>query len=264
MKQKFVKMHGLGNDFVIFDLRQNEQSISKESIQKLCNRNFGIGCDQFIILKKSAKADCEMVIYNPDGSQAEACGNASRCVAMLFGKEKTTIQVGDKILETSYKNPESITVNMGKPSFEWNKIPLSHEVNPLDIWKDGVKGHAVNVGNPHMVIFVNDTDKYNVEEIGPKFENDKLFPNRTNVNFAHIIDKDTIKLRVWERGTGETIACGSGACATFSVANKLGMVDNSANIHLKGGVLKIELAKNDNSILMTGSACKVFEGEVAL
>jgi diaminopimelate epimerase len=263
VKQKFVKMHGLGNDFIIMDFRQDEKEISAKTIQQLCDRNFGIGCDQFIIIKNSAKADCEMVIYNPDGSRAEACGNATRCVALILGKEKSTIQVGEKILETSYKNPEQITVNMGKPNFEWNKIPLSHEVDPMDIWKDGVKGHAVSMGNPHLIIFVNDAEKYNVKEIGPKFENDKLFPNRTNVDFAQVVDNQNIKLRVWERGTGETIACGSGACATFSVANKMGMVGKSANIQLKGGILKIECA-NDNSILMTGSASKVFEGEVTI
>ncbi len=260
---KFVKMHGLGNDFIIVDFRQNQQKLSTADIQKLCDRNFGIGCDQFIILKNSNRADCEMEIYNPDGSRAEACGNATRCVSMLIGKPNSTVQVGEKILETVYKNPEQITVNMGKPNFEWNKIPLSHEVDPMDIWKDGVKGHAVSMGNPHFVVFVQDSDKYSVKEIGAKFENDKLFPNRTNVDFAQVVDNQNIKLRVWERGTGETIACGSGACATFSVANKLGMVGNSANINLKGGVLKIEYS-NDNSILMTGSATKVFEGEIAL
>jgi len=263
VKHKFVKMHGLGNDFVIFDFRDKDYDLTNEQITLMGDRHLGIGYDQLIILKSSVEADCEMIIYNHDGSRAEACGNATRCVAMLIGQKELSIKVNNKILSAKYKSDEEITVNMGKPEFEWDKIPLAHEMDTLDLWLSGVKGQAVNMGNPHLVIFVTDSDKYNVEELGPKFEHDKLFPNRINVNFAQVIDESNIKLRIWERGTGETIACGSGACATYAVANKFNKVAGKANIHLKGGVLKIE-SSADGSIIMTGPATKVFDGEILL
>jgi diaminopimelate epimerase len=256
-------MHGLGNDFVIFDLRESDIKLSEDQIRSICNRNTGVGCDQLIVLKNASGVDCEMVIYNPDASQAEACGNATRCVAMLLGRERSTIKVKNKILSAEYRDQNNISVNMGKAEFSWDKIPLSQEIDPMDIWLSGVRGYAVNVGNPHMVIFVNDTDKYNVADLGPKFEKEKLFPNRANINFAQVVDNENIKLRIWERGTGETIACGSGACATFAVANKIRKSADKVNIHLRGGVLKIE-AGSDGDIIMTGPATKVFEGEVAL
>jgi diaminopimelate epimerase len=256
-------MHGLGNDFVIFDFRAKDYQLTNEQITNIGKRHTGVGFDQLIILKSSADADCEMVIYNHDGSRAEACGNATRCVAMLLGQKELSIKVNEKILSAKYISDEEIRVNMGKPDFEWDKIPLAHEADPMDLWLSGVKGQAVSMGNPHLVIFVNDSDKYNVKDLGPKFENDEMFPNRINVNFAQVIDENNIKLRIWERGTGETVACGSGACATYAVANRFNKVNGKTKIHLKGGVLEIE-ATQDGSIIMTGPACKVFEGEIKL
>lgn len=260
-------MHGLGNDFVIFDQRNTNHNFSNAEIIKLADRHLGIGCDQFIVLKSSKNDDVEMQIYNPDASRAEACGNATRCVAKLLAQPKLTIMINDRLLTAELMNDGMVRVNMGQPSYEWNKIPLKNEVYPINMRFDNVAndfehGHAVSVGNPHLVFFVNNPSELDVAANGSYFENHPLFPNRTNVNFAQIVNDSEINLITWERGTGETLACGSGACATQAIAHKIGRTQNKAKINLKHGSLVIEVLQD--GIYMTGESTLVFSGEITL
>ena len=267
MLRKFLKMHGLGNDFIIFDARDNPIVLKEPVIKELCERKLGVGCDQLIVFKNSVHADAEMEIYNPDGSPASACGNAARCVAYLLGKPHSTIMVGNRKLSAEMQNDGTVTVNMGKPDFNWQAIPLAYEVNPMELEfahsPPYNSGYAVSMGNPHLIFFVtNDISQDEVSRIGSKFEKHILFPERTNVSFARIIDKENIALKVWERGTGITLACGSGACATAAVASKIGSVGRRVNIHLLGGTLKV--SNEDEGMLMNGEVKKVFAGEVEI
>lgn len=263
--RKFLKMHGLGNDFIIFDAREQPIILNELVIKSLCERKFGVGCDQLIVLKNSLHADAEMEIYNPDGSYASACGNAARCVAFLLGKPQATIMAGTRKLLAKICGDGTVTINMGHPDFNWQTIPLAYESNPLALeFKNAAPynwGYAVSMGNPHLIFFVdNKLSEEEITRVGSKFEKHLLFPERTNVSFARIIDKQNVALKVWERGTGVTLACGSGACATAAVAYKLGKVAQEVNIHLLGGTLKI--SNDDSGVLMNGEVKEVFSGEV--
>lgn len=260
-------MHGLGNDFIIFDLRTTKYDFSKTEIIKLADRHLGIGCDQFIVVKPCKEADIEMQIYNPDASRAEACGNATRCVTKLIAEPKLTIKVNERLLSAEILKDGSVKVNMGQPSYDWQKIPLASEIYPINMRFEGVAndfehGHAVSVGNPHLVFFVNNPSELDLAAHGSYFENHAYFPNRTNVNFAQIVNDSEINLTTWERGTGETLACGSGACATAAIAHKIGHTKNRAKINLKHGSLIIEVLTD--GIYMTGDSTLVFTGEISL
>ncbi len=266
----FKKMHGLGNDFVIIDDRAKKFFISKAQIIKAADRNFGVGCDQFIIIENSDNEDAYafMRIYNPDGSQSKACGNATRCVASLLmaetGKDKVNIETLRGILSAKLNENGMISVDMGKAQLNWQDIPLSHKVDicHLDInigpLNDGV---AVGMGNPHCIFFVDDVMKIDLAKFGPLVENHPLFPDRTNVEIASINDDGGIDLRVWERGAGLTLACGSGSCATMVAANLRGLVGRIADIKLSGGILHIEWLENDH-VLMTGAVEVSFKGQL--
>ena len=246
-------MSGAGNDFAIFDARKNNITLTSNQVQKISNRK-NIGCDQLIILKNSAAVDVEMEIYNSDGSTSGACGNATRCVAALIldetKKSEIKIKTAAGILTCS-KNGNLISVNMGKPQFTPNASLY------------GFDFLCVDVGNPHAVTFI--SDKISDEkffDVGPKVEKDKFFPNKTNVEFARILSDDLIEVRVFERGAGETLACGSGACAVGVLAIKNSFVKaKKVVIRFKGGDLQIELL-DDNSIIMTGGYEKIFSGEI--
>ena len=221
-KIKFIKMHGLGNDFVIIDKRSNNIEITENLIKKLSNRRTGVGCDQLITINNTTNkdADIRIDIFNPSGDQAEACGNGTRCVAkMLFNEnnEKETLMIqSDAGILIAKKVGADISVNMGKLTTSWNKIPLSEEMDTLNIpiKVDGFeKGVSVNIGNPHIVFFGKSIENIDLNSIGSKIENHKFFPNKTNVEFVEIINSNKIKMKVWERGVGITLACGSGACA---------------------------------------------------
>jgi len=265
MLRKFLKMHGLGNDFIIFDARDSPLILKEPVIKELCERRLGVGCDQVIVFKNSLYADAEMEIYNPDGSLANACGNAARCIAFLLGKPEATIMVGKRKLLAEVCTDGTVTINMGRPDFDWQTIPLAYEVNPMKLeFAHSAPyncGYAVSMGNPHLIFFVgNDVSQDEVARIGSKFEKHILFPERANVSFARIIDKENIALKVWERGTGITLACGSGACATAATAFRLGNVARRVNVHLVGGTLKV--SNDDEGMLMNGEVKKVFSGEV--
>jgi diaminopimelate epimerase len=281
----FIKMHGAGNDFVVVECRATDFRFTKADIQEICDRHKGIGCDQLVLLKASEMADIRVEFYNGDGSQSGACGNATRCVASLMMMQleqvMVTIETGGGILEcfdtgeVLDSGEEIITVNMGPAKFGWQDIPLACEADtlllPLDVMqKSGRKKlnplllpAAVNMGNPHAVFFVGDVKLAEVEQIGSEVENHKIFPERTNVEFVQIISENEIKLRVWERGSGETLACGSGACAAVAAGARRGLLSNNVLVHLPGGDLRIEIIENGD-IMMTGPVAVVFTGVIEL
>ncbi len=253
-------MHGLGNDFVIIDARDQTIELSGAMVAAIANRHSGIGCDQLIILRPSSKADVRMQIFNADGSEVEACGNASRCVAKLIGDE-TRIETDGGII-TGNATEDGAIVDMGTPRFEWQSIPLGYAMDTLNMpvgWEDLQNPAAVNVGNPHVIFFVDDSDNVELDRLGPMIEVDPLFPDKVNVNVAHIKD-GTIHLRVWERGVGLTRACGTGACATAVAAIRRGLVTSPVQVELPGGTLVISWEEG-NTIRMQGPTTYVFSGE---
>lgn len=252
--KKFIKMHGLGNDFVIFDQRRGEEyDFSAVEIKNLADRHYGIGCDQFIILRQSTVADIQMLIFNADGSAAGACGNATRCVGLLSGLDKTSIAIAGRLINAERLEGNKVRVNMGKAIFESAALSVN-----LDINREAI---AVNMGNPHLVIFLPFAPEAFAKKYGAQLEHHANFPDGVNVNFAQVIDNSNIVLSVWERGAGLTLACGSGACATYAAARYLKMVDKEVNIHLPGGILK--LSNNvQGDVLMSGAAEYVFTGAI--
>jgi diaminopimelate epimerase len=256
----FHKMHGLGNDFVVIDARQHPVEMSKARAHAIADRHLGIGCDQLILLEPSNLADLKMRIFNADGGEVEACGNATRCVALLLG-QPARIETGAGILE-SVPNGQTASVTLGPPALEWELIPLAMPMDTADMpvgWDVLVRPMAVNVGNPHVIFFVTDTNAVALETVGPVIENDPLFPERVNVNVATVIGPQHIRLRVWERGVGLTMACGTGACATAVAAIRSGRAISPVTVELPGGTLSIEWVPG-GPILMTGPATHVFTG----
>ena len=270
---KFWKMHGLGNDYVVIDNRDAKigDREAGELALKLCKRRFSVGADGVLYVSNSTVADVKMRIFNADGSEAEMCGNGIRCFAK-YCYEKDIARKSEIIVETlagikrtwlTVENGvvKSVMVDMGVPELERSKIPMAGEgkfVNEtLQVDGEVYKVTCLSVGNPHCIIFVDAVDDFPVERVGSEIENHRLFPNRTNVEFAQVLSENEVKLRVWERGCGETLACGTGACATVVAGNLLQKFGGKVQVHLLGGDLTIEYA---DSLLMTGAAEKVFEG----
>jgi diaminopimelate epimerase len=263
MKRQFLKMQGLGNDFVVFDAREAPLGIDGAKAQALADRRTGIGCDQLIVLEPSEAADVRMRIWNPDGSEAEACGNAARCVALLLGGETRIETRGGTISGTAARGAASI--DMGAPRFGWDEIPLAYPLDTASIpvaWEPLENPFAVNVGNPHVVFFVADAEAVPLDRLGPLIERDPLFPRRVNVNVASV-EGGALRLRVWERGAGLTLACGTGACATAVAAIARKLVDSPVEVRLPGGTLTVEW-RPGGTIRMSGGAALVFIGEVEL
>lgn len=253
-------MHGLGNDFIIVDERAMQSSLNREKIAAISNRFTGIGCDQFIILNDSKIADIRMQIYNSDGSEVGACGNASRCVVALLGKD-ISIETSGAII-SGKQDGTSVQMNMGRPHFDWQTIPLSYAMDSSALplaWDELNNGFCVNVGNPHVIFFIDNHDDVNLSQLGPTIENDSIFPERINVNVA-VIDGNDIILHVWERGAGLTRACGTGACASAVAAISKKLVTSPVNVILPGGKLAVAWEK-DGDIIMSGDAVHVFKGE---
>ena len=274
---KFTKMHGLGNDYVYIDAInqkiENESSLAKF----VSNRHFGIGSDGLILICKSEIADFKMRMFNSDGSEAEMCGNGIRCVGkFVYDKgltNKTTVKIetlaGIKtlILNTKDGKVETARVDMGEPILEAEKIPVISTEEPvknleLEAENKKFKFTCVSMGNPHAITIVENTKEFDVEKYGKVLEVDKAFPKKANIEFAQIIDRKNINMRVWERGAGETLACGTGACATAVACNLNGLTDRKVNIELLGGTLNIEWNETDNHVYMTGPAVTVFDGEL--
>ncbi|MDX1917132.1 MAG: diaminopimelate epimerase [Rickettsiaceae bacterium] len=261
----FTKMHGLGNDFIILDKTTIPDSIDIYNFaRKFCKRPLGIGCDQLIIYQQVADGAI-MEIYNPDGSPAGACGNATRCVAYLmyetYGSTECKIYVGTRSLYTYYKSMDNVSVNMGPVDYSPKWAParnLLHEFLSPYI-KENIEFMSVSIGNPHLIIFSQDISEQDIALIGPRIEKASFFPDGVNVNFAKIINGEII-LKVWERGTGLTYACGSGACATFASALKLGYVKSNAKVRFELGALDICI--KDEDIIMEGPVAIVAKGEL--
>lgn len=269
---EFLKMHGAGNDFVVIDNRARGVALSEEQRKQLANRRYGVGCDQIVVLEKSQVADVFMRLYNYDGGEVSACGNATRCVAWLVmeetGKAHVKVETKADILLCDRAGDKAVTVDMGHPRFDWRSIPLAHEVDVqnvpfLQLGKLH-EGFALSMGNPHIVFVSPDVENVALHEAGPKVEHHELFPERINVEVIQVIDRSHIKLRVWERGTGETLACGTGACAAMVAAKIRGLVNERVAVSLPGGDLVIEWAgENINSkerVRMTGPVALVYEG----
>lgn len=261
MRAAFTKMHGLGNDFVVLDTRAAPlPPVTAALARALADRRTGIGCDQLIVLEESQVADFRMRIYNADGGEVEACGNATRAVAILHGLS-AQIETAGGILAVQ-PGEGGAAVDMGQPRFEWNAIPLAYAMDTAALpvgWEDLEQPAAVNVGNPHAVFFVDDCDAIELDRLGPQIERDPLFPERVNVNVATIENRSTIRLRVWERGAGLTRACGTGACATAVAAIRRGLVENEVTVTLPGGSLLISWGE-DGRVTMTGPATESFRG----
>lgn len=264
MRVDFIKMHGLGNDFVVLDARaQSVPEITRPIAAAIADRRTGIGCDQLIVLRPSQTADFTMLIYNADGGEVEACGNATRAVGMLHGAP-ASIETAGGLLHTR-PSGNGVTVDMGEPRLEWSQIPLAYPMDTLTMplaWEQLEQPTAVNVGNPHVIFFVADCDAIPLETLGPVVEHDDVFPDRVNVNVATVVNRQTIRLRVWERGVGETRACGTGACATAIAAMRRKLTDREVSVELSGGALLIRWG-DDNRITMSGPAATSFRGSFA-
>lgn len=269
--QKFEKWQGCGNDFILIDRPGNEID-EPDKIKWMCDRHFGIGADGVIYVMSSTKAATRMRIFNADGTEAEMCGNGLRCFARyllsgdkFFSDDDLTVETGAGILVVSMKH-NLITVDMGEPIFAADKIPVdgfgSKKLVGEPIEVDGVKYKmtGVSMGNPHCVVFVDDIADVDLEHIGPKFETHKIFPRKTNTEFVQVVGPNKLRMRVWERGSGITMACGTGACATAVAANLNGKAGRKSTVILDGGELNIDWREN-NHIFMTGAAEKVYAGE---
>lgn len=266
-------MHGLGNDFVVFDARKQDVALDDETARAIADRRFGIGCDQVIVIAPgNRKYDAVMRIWNADGGNVESCGNAARCVARLLMDEtkRDTIRldtIGGELVCRDAGNG-LVAVDMGAPRLMWNEVPLAKatDTNMFHLNVDGTNhiASAVSVGNPHVVLFVEDAESAPVAALGERIENHPMFPERTNVEFASISGRNRVRMRVWERGVGVTSACGTGACATAVAAFRRGLTGRRVEIMLDGGVLKIELREENEHIVMTGPTSLVFTGEIDL
>lgn len=261
MRTAFTKMHGLGNDFVVLDARvQSLPPMTSGLAAALADRHTGIGCDQLIIIEPSESADFRMRIFNADGSEVEACGNATRAVGVLHGAPARIETLGGMLSAIPIDGGAS--VEMGKPRFDWDRIPLAYAMDTLTMpvgWEDLDAPAAVNVGNPHVIFFTPDCHAVDLARLGPQIEHDPLFPDRINVNVATVRSREAIDLRVWERGVGETRACGTGACATAIGAMRRGLTDRRVTVTLAGGPLVIEW-REDGEIVMAGAATESFRG----
>ncbi len=270
----FLKMHGLGNDFAVFDARTGALALDPATARAIADRRTGIGCDQVIVIgrARTGAAEAEMRIFNADGGEVESCGNAARCVARLLMEEndRDTVSIATRggPLVCRDAGGGLIAVDMGTPQFDWQKIPLTEVADsngfPLDV--DGTEYFvsALSVGNPHCVVFVEDAEMTPLADIGPRIEHHAMFPRRVNVEFVSVLSPARLRMRVWERGAGITRACGTGACASAVAAARRGLAERKVEVVLDGGTLLIEWRQSDGHILMTGPATLSYRGEVEL
>jgi diaminopimelate epimerase len=267
-KVPFLKMHGLGNDFVVLDFRHGAIPLGAGAARRLADRRTGIGCDQVILLEppRHPAAHVLMRIRNADGSEAEACGNATRCIADLLYREtrepRMRIETAAGLLEAEALSDGFFAVDMGPARTAWHEIPLAHaaDTDRVDLTSDPLtEAVCTSIGNPHATFFVDDVDAVDLEALGPALEHHPLFPQRANIGIAEIADRRRIRVRVWERGAGITRACGTGACAALVAANRRGLTERRADVELDGGTLDIAW-REDGHVIMTGPATLSFEG----
>ena len=270
---RFWKMHGLGNDYIVIDNRYERISTKQAAnlAKRLCERRFSVGADGLLLVSKSKIAEAKMRIFNADGTEAEMCGNGIRCFAK-YCYENIIVPKQDFMVETLSglkhvwltlrgKEVAAVKVDMGSPNWERSSLPMvghGTSINEnLNVNSETFRVTCLSMGNPHCIIFVDNVDTFPVDQIGPKIENHKAFPKRTNVVFVQVLKQNELKVRVWERGCGETLACGTGTCAAVAASNKLGKVGNKVAVHVLGGDMQVEVAE---SLLLSGAAEKVFEG----
>ncbi len=275
----FSKMHGLGNDFVVIDAISQSINLNAQQIKFIADRHFGIGCDQLLLVEKTEQADVDFRyrIFNSDGGEVEQCGNGARCFARfvrdkgLTDKNKIRVETQSGIIELHIDEMESITVDMSAPNFAPAALPMNFEAlnqsdnskYSLSVYQKIIEFGAVSMGNPHIVLLVDDIDVAEVEKLGSALESHAIFPQRVNVGFMQLVDRQNIRLRVFERGVGETKACGTGACAAVVVAQQWGLLDSDVQVQLPGGQLQIQHKENAN-VLLTGDAVLVFDGQISL
>ncbi len=271
----FRKMNGLGNDFVVIDARTRPISISDDQARAIANRTTGIGCDQLIVMENSSLADVKMRIWNAEGGEVESCGNASRCIADIVmdekGEDSATIYTKGGFLVGTRAGKLQVTMDMGKPKFNWDKIPLSEkfadtrhielQVGPID----APLMHSpsvVNVGNPHCIFWVKDLDVVNLGRVGPMLEHHPLFPERANIEMAKVVARNHVIVNVWERGAGLTKACGTAACAVMAAGFRIKMIDRAARVTLPGGDLMMSINEETEHVIMTGPLAYDYEGVI--
>jgi len=267
---RFIKMHGLGNDFVVIDDRSCTLGIGEAGARAIGNRRTGVGFDQLLVLEQPSDEDADvfMRIRNPDGSEAEACGNGTRCVAALvmdeLGRDAATVETVAGLLETGRNGDGLVTVNMGPANLDWQQIPLARESDTLhmDIAAGSLSDPVgINMGNPHAVFFVDNVDDIALTEVGPELEHHPMFPERANIEIVHLAGPDHLRMRVWERSAGITQACGSGACAVAVAAHRRGLTGRKVRVDLDGGSLGIEW-RDDGNVLMTGPVAVSYTGQL--
>ena len=263
---RFRKMHGLGNDFVVIDARRRADPVTPARARALGDRHRGVGFDQLVVIGEAADADARVTFWNPDGSTAGACGNATRCVADLLmreaGGDAVTLRSDFGLLSARRAPGGLVTVDMGVPRFDWQEIPLADAADTAALPVEGGPA-AVSMGNPQCIFFVEDAEAVPLERFGPGIEHHPLFPQRTNVEVVQVIDRETVRARVWERGAGITLACGSGACAIAAAAIRRGLTGRRLTVRLDGGSLTLEWPEGAG-ILMTGPMAHVFDGTLDL
>lgn len=276
MKLKFSKMHGLGNDFVVLDGVRQQVDLSPEQLRYLADRNFGVGCDQILLVEKATQAgvDFRYRIFNADGGEVEQCGNGARCFVRfvheqgLTDKRQIRVETMRGIIEPRLEGDGNVTVDMGEPRFQPAEIPFLADddviIHLLDVADETLETTVVSMGNPHAVQVVEDVDTHPVGEHGPLIERHERFPKRVNAGFMQIVDEHHIKLRVYERGSGETLACGTGACAAAVAGIRRGLLTSPVRVATRGGELNIAWGGPGRPVLMTGPAVTVFEGEIEL
>ncbi|MFZ3019528.1 MAG: diaminopimelate epimerase [Gallionella sp.] len=272
---KFTKMHGAGNDFVVIDGVRQKIELTPEQFRFLADRHFGVGCDQILLVEKAQQpeADFRYRIFNADGGEVEQCGNGARCFVRFVHEHKLTpkreivVETYGGLIRPSREADGRVTVNMGAPVFDPARIPFDGQgevTEPLKVAGETLEISAVSMGNPHAVQVVDDVEQAPVEKLGPLIEHHPRFPKRVNAGFMQVMDRSHIRLRVFERGTGETLSCGTGACAAVVAGIRRGLLDSPVNVATHGGTLTIAWAGEDEPVLMTGPAITVFEGEIHL
>ena len=274
MSRPFLKMNGLGNDFVVVEARSRPFAPSEAEARAIASRNGGVGCDQLIAIEPSPKADAFMRIWNADGGEVEQCGNAARCVGWLLmeasGRDIAKLDTPAGLLEVTKAGAKGVTIDMGKPGLDWREIPLAEpmdtrgielQVGPIDNPLLHTPG-CVSMGNPHVVFFVKNAEMAPVREVGSMIEHHRLFPERANVGFCEAKARDRLRVRVWERGVGVTRACGTGACAALVAASRRNLCDRKATVEMDGGDLVIEWRRSDDHVLMTGPVEVEFTGQL--
>lgn len=274
MNLPFLKMHGAGNDFVLLDARARDVTMTADLAKRLSDRHFGIGCDQLLVLKKSKNAEAFMQIFNADGSEISTCGNATRCVADFLmnetGKPEASLETNAGVRTGIRTSNGEVEVNMGEPRMKWQEIPLSESRNTLHLGLElGLLTDpvAINMGNPHAVFFVRDLAHVKMAEWGAKLEHHKLFPERANISAVQVIRESHLKMAVWERGTGITLACGSAACAAVVAGVLREKTQPKCTVELPGGTLNVHWKRGPNNsgdVLMSGAVAQVFKGEIEI